>query len=84
MSQSNQATIQAPQDKQSVINSHEKAAHHHEQAAKFHSEAAVHHKNEHFEKGYAAAHVANGHSIHAEREADKACGSSCSNNHQKQ
>ena len=83
MSEHNQSTVKAPQDKQSTINSHEKAAQQHEQAAKLHSEAAMHHKNDHFEKGYAAAHVANGHSVHAEREANKACGSACSNDHQK-
>ena len=84
MSQPNQTAIKAPENKQTIINSHEKASEHHAQAAKLHSEAAMHHKNDHYEKGYAAAHVAAGHSFHAEKEANKACDSACGNDSQKQ
>lgn len=83
MSQSNQTTVKAPADKQTIIASHEKAAEHHEHAAKHHSEAAMHHKNDNHEKGYAAAHVAAGHTLHAKNAANKACGSACSSDTQK-
>lgn len=83
MSQSNQTDVKAPVDKQAIINSHEKAAEHHEHAAKFHSEAAMHHKSGNYEKGYAAAHVAAGHNLHAENAAKKACGSACNSDTQR-
>jgi hypothetical protein len=69
----NQTTIKAPVDKQSIISSHEKAAEHHTEAAKYHSEAAGHHKDGNYEKGYAVAQVAAGHTVYAKEEAKKAC-----------
>lgn len=82
-----QTAIKPPVDKQTMVSCHEQAAKHHEQAAKLHSEAAQYHQSGHYEKGYAAAHVAAGHTISATEASRKACthsaGNTCSSDQPK-
>ncbi len=69
----NQDKQQVTVNKQQIQANHKKAAEHHENAAKYHVEAAKQHEAGNHEKGNAAAHVAQGHTIHAVEHASNAC-----------